>query len=71
MKKQFNMSDFNCWIQDTQDYSMINNKESYVARKSNDAITYCVKVLGMIPVEAWKHANNVHISESKRLGLGG
>ena len=69
MKKQFNMNDFNSWIQDTQDYSMIETKEAYVARKSNDAITYCIKVLGMIPHDAWIHANNVHIQESKRLEL--
>ena len=70
METKFNMNDFNCWTQDTQDYSMISTKEEYIARKSNDAITYCVRVLGMIPVEAWTHANNVHIKESKRLGLG-
>lgn len=67
--KQFDLSKFNEWIQDTQDYSMINTKEGYIARKSNDAITYCVKVLGMMPQQAWINANNVHISESKRLGL--
>jgi len=49
--KSFNMNDFNTWIQDTQDYSIIETKEAYIARKSNDCITYCVKVLGMIPVE--------------------
>ena len=70
MKNKFNMNDFNTWIQDTQDYSMIDSKESYIARKSNDAITYCVKVLGLIPQDAWIIANNVHIQESKRLGLG-
>ena len=67
MTKQFNMNDFNTWIQDTQDYSMITTKEGYIARKSNDAITYCTKVLGMMPQQAWIHANNVYISESKRL----
>lgn len=67
MKKQFDMGKFNEWIQDTQDYSILETKEAYIARKSNDAITYCVKVLGMIPVEAWKVSNNVHIKESKRL----
>lgn len=67
MTKQFNMEDFNLWVQDTQDYSMIETKDSYINRKSNDCITYCTKILGMVPVEAWKHANNIHISESKRL----
>ena len=65
--KQFNLEAFNCWIQDTQDYSMIDDKDVYVTRKSNDAITYCTKILGMIPQDAWIVANNVHISESKRL----
>ena len=68
--KEFNMSKFNEWIQDTQDYSKIETAETYVERKSNDCITYCVKVLGLIPQKAWIHANNVYILESKRLGLG-
>ena len=68
--KEFNMSKFNEWIQDTQDYSIIETAEAYVERKSNDCITYCTKVLGLIPQKAWLHANNVHITESKRLGLG-
>ena len=63
----FNMNDFNTWIQDTQDYSMITDKSVYLERKSNDAITYCTKVLGLIPQDAWIVANNVHIQESKRL----
>lgn len=67
--KNFNEQEFNCWVQDTQDYSMITEESVYVARKSNDAITYCTKVLGMIPQDAWIIANNVHISESKRLKL--
>ena len=69
MKKQFNMDTFNAWLQDTQDYSMITCKNVYVERKSNDAITYCVKVLGMHKLDAFRNANNVHINESKRLGL--
>ena len=67
MKSKFNMNDFNCWIQDTQDYSYIKDVEAYIARKSNDAIVYCIKVLNMIPQDAWIIANNVHIQESKRL----
>ncbi len=67
MKKQFNMETFNSWVQDTQDYSMITEKDAYVARKSNDAITYCTKVLGMVMHDAWIVANNVAIKESKRL----
>jgi hypothetical protein len=67
MKKQFNMETFNTWIQDTQDYSMITNKDAYVTRKSNDAITYCTKVLRMIKVDAYIVANNVAIKEGIRL----
>lgn len=67
--KEFNYNEFMSWKQDTQDYSMVDTKEAYVARISNDVITYCVKVLGMYPQKAWIEANNVHIQESKRLGL--
>lgn len=69
MTKQFDFGLFTEWRQDTQDYSMIDTKDAYVARISNDTITYCVKVLGMMPQQAWIEANNVHIKESKRLGL--
>lgn len=69
MSKQFNMNDFVTWCQDTQDYSYIETKEAFIERRSNDAITYCTKILGLIPQEAWKHANKVHIEESKRLNL--
>jgi len=69
MKRKFDQNKFNEWVQDTQDYSMIDSKEAYVARKSNDVITYCVKVLGMFSQEAWLTANEVYITESKRLGL--
>ena len=67
MKRQFDMETFNAWVQDTQDYSMITDKDSYVARKSNDAITYCTKVLGMIRLDAYIVANNVAIKEGIRL----
>jgi hypothetical protein len=67
MKKQFNMDTFNAWLQDNCDYSMITCKDVYVNRKSNDAITYCTKVLGMMMHDAWIVANNVHIKESIRL----
>lgn len=69
MKKKFDMSEFNCWVQDTQDYSMITDKEVYITRKSYDAISYCKNVLGLHNLEAFRIGNNVHIEESKRLGL--
>ena len=65
--KEFNMDTFNIWIQDNQDYSMITDKYVYVERKSNDAITYCTKVLGMIMQEAWIIGNQVSINEYSRL----
>lgn len=67
--KQFDMDKFNLWIQDNQDYHMISDTNVYIERKSNDCITYCIEVLGMIPQDAWIVANNVHIKESKRLGI--
>ena len=67
MTKKFNRSEFDYWRQDTQDYSMIKTKEVYIERVSNDCITYCTRVLGMMPLDAWIHANSVHIEESKRL----
>jgi hypothetical protein len=65
--QEFNMETFNAWVQDNCDYSMISTKEGYIARKTNDAITYCTKVLNLMPLDAWIVANNVHIKESKRL----
>lgn len=67
MTKQFNMEEFNSWVQDTQDYSMIEDKDVYIERRSNDAFTYCTTVLGMIPISAWCKANLVHIKDSERL----
>lgn len=67
MKKQFNENDFTCWTQDTQDMSYVNSKEAYIALRSNLCIEYCIKVLGMMPQDAWTTANNLHISDSKRL----
>lgn len=69
MTRQFDKVAFDAWRQDTQDYSMITDKDVYLARLSNDCITYCVKVLGTYPLDAYKIANNLHIAESKRLGV--
>ena len=58
---------FNNWIQDTQDYSKIKTKEEYIARKSNDAVLYGIKVIGMTPHEAYKFGDAICKLETRRL----